>query len=179
MIVFASALTFFFVNLAPGGPASIMGFDVSPEQRETLRPFRVEELQQFDPQLIEFGAHTHRHPILRNESLARREWEISSSIERVSEWTGRPVKLFAYPNGDRADFGELDKQVLHSRGIQAAVTTIPGTNRFGCDFLELRRFGISLGHDRDAFVAEFAGFRTLITSLLKRQPHATSVTYQA
>ena len=36
MIVFASALTFFFVNLAPGGPASIMRFDVSPEQREAL-----------------------------------------------------------------------------------------------------------------------------------------------
>jgi peptide/nickel transport system permease protein len=36
VILFASALTFFFVNLAPGGPASIMRFDVSPEQREAL-----------------------------------------------------------------------------------------------------------------------------------------------
>src|SRR5713101_5040354 len=36
VIVFASALTFFFVNLASGGPASIMRFDVSPEQREAL-----------------------------------------------------------------------------------------------------------------------------------------------
>src|SRR5256885_7587427 len=36
VVVFASALTFFFVNLAPGGPASIMRFDVSPEQREAL-----------------------------------------------------------------------------------------------------------------------------------------------
>ena len=36
VIVFASALTFFFVNLAPGGPSSIMRFDVSAEQREAL-----------------------------------------------------------------------------------------------------------------------------------------------
>ncbi len=36
MIVFASALTFFFVNLAPGGPASVMRFDVSADQREAL-----------------------------------------------------------------------------------------------------------------------------------------------
>ncbi|MDP9283079.1 MAG: ABC transporter permease [Chloroflexota bacterium] len=36
MIVFASALTFFFVNLAPGGPSSIMRFDVTAEQREAL-----------------------------------------------------------------------------------------------------------------------------------------------
>lgn len=36
VILFASALTFFFVNLAPGGPASVMRFDVTAEQRETL-----------------------------------------------------------------------------------------------------------------------------------------------
>jgi peptide/nickel transport system permease protein len=36
VIVFASALTFFIVNLAPGGPASIMRFDVTAEQREAL-----------------------------------------------------------------------------------------------------------------------------------------------
>ncbi|MEO8632930.1 MAG: ABC transporter permease [Chloroflexota bacterium] len=36
VIVFASALTFFFVNLAPGGPSSIMRFDATPEQREAL-----------------------------------------------------------------------------------------------------------------------------------------------
>lgn len=34
--MFASALTFFFVNLAPGGPASVMRFEVSAEQREAL-----------------------------------------------------------------------------------------------------------------------------------------------
>lgn len=36
VVLFASALTFFFVNLAPGGPASIMRFDVSAEQRDAL-----------------------------------------------------------------------------------------------------------------------------------------------
>ncbi|MDP9265396.1 MAG: ABC transporter permease [Chloroflexota bacterium] len=34
--MFVSALTFFFVNLAPGGPSSLMRFDVTAEQRETL-----------------------------------------------------------------------------------------------------------------------------------------------
>jgi peptide/nickel transport system permease protein len=36
VIVFASALTFFIVNLAPGGPASVMRFDVTAEQRDAL-----------------------------------------------------------------------------------------------------------------------------------------------
>jgi peptide/nickel transport system permease protein len=36
VILFASTLTFFFVNLAPGGPASVMRFDVTAEQRDAL-----------------------------------------------------------------------------------------------------------------------------------------------
>jgi peptide/nickel transport system permease protein len=36
VVLFASALTFFFVNLAPGGPASVMRFDVTAEQRDAL-----------------------------------------------------------------------------------------------------------------------------------------------
>lgn len=36
MIIFTSALTFFFVNLAPGGPSSIMNMNATEEQREAL-----------------------------------------------------------------------------------------------------------------------------------------------
>ena len=36
MIVLASALTFFFINLAPGGPASVMRIDTTAEQRDAL-----------------------------------------------------------------------------------------------------------------------------------------------
>lgn len=36
MLLFVSVLTFFFVNLAPGGPSSIMRIDATAEQREAL-----------------------------------------------------------------------------------------------------------------------------------------------
>jgi peptide/nickel transport system permease protein len=36
VVLFTSALTFFFVNLAPGGPASISNMQATPEQREAL-----------------------------------------------------------------------------------------------------------------------------------------------
>jgi peptide/nickel transport system permease protein len=36
VILFTSALTFFFVNLAPGGPSSIMNMSATAEQREAL-----------------------------------------------------------------------------------------------------------------------------------------------
>lgn len=36
MLTLVSAITFLLVNLAPGGPASLMRMDVTPEQREAL-----------------------------------------------------------------------------------------------------------------------------------------------
>lgn len=36
MLLIVSAITFFMINLAPGGPSALMRFDVTPEQREAL-----------------------------------------------------------------------------------------------------------------------------------------------
>jgi peptidoglycan/xylan/chitin deacetylase (PgdA/CDA1 family) len=141
---------------------------ISPEQRETLQPLRVADLQMFDSHWVEFGAHTHRHAILRDEPLTQREWEISMSIERIRQWTHRPVRLFSYPRGNRGDFGEADKRVLLAKGVEAAVTGISGANRTGCDLYGLRRYGVGLNHSGNAFIAEVAGFRTLLNSLMGR-----------
>jgi len=135
---------------------------LSPELRETLRPLHADELKKFDPRLVDFGAHTHSHCILNNETPDRRRQEIVRSLECVSQWTGRPAQLFSYPNGQPGDFGELDKAVLRSQGVLAAVTTIPGANRRGCDSLELKRYPVGLGHDAHAFAAELTGWRTVL-----------------
>ena len=36
VLILVSAITFLLVNLAPGGPASLMRMDATPEQREAL-----------------------------------------------------------------------------------------------------------------------------------------------
>ena len=79
------------------------------EQEETLRPLTLEEIQRFDSSLIELGANSHTHCILGNESRKRRDWEIRTSIRKVSEWSGRQVRLFSYPNGEPGDFDEDDE----------------------------------------------------------------------
>lgn len=140
--------------------------ELSEDQRETLRPLRRDELQDFDPDLVEFGAHTHSHCILHNEERGRREAEIRGSIERIREQTRRPVELFSYPNGQRGDFDERDKAILRSEGIRGAVTTITGTNPRACDPLELRRYSIGLYHTEREAVAELTGFASLSRSLL-------------
>jgi peptidoglycan/xylan/chitin deacetylase (PgdA/CDA1 family) len=132
---------------------------VSDEQYETLRPLRREETQEFDPDMIEFGAHTHHHCILSNESPDRRTWEVRESVTHASALAGRPISSFSYPNGQPGDFGEQDKHVLQRADIRAAVTTTAGTNAAGCDALELRRYSIGLLHTRPAFAAEVTGMR--------------------
>ena len=133
-------------------------------QQQTLRPLRVDELKQFDPELIHFGPHGYSHCILGNEVRARRDTEISLSISALRRWSAKPVKLFSYPNGRRADFDQGDKQLLRAQGIEAAVTAMLGANRDGCDPLELRRYPVGLYHDADAFVAELTGFRSFLRS---------------
>lgn len=137
-------------------------------QVETLRPLTANEVRRFDPQLVEFGGHGHTHCILANESEARRREEIVRCIPAISEWTGRPVRLFSYPNGQRRDFGRFDQDSLRSQGIFAAVSGIAGANGTGADPLALRRYPVGLYHDRDGFRAEISGMRTAILRRTQR-----------
>jgi hypothetical protein len=40
------------------------------DQSTTLRPLLIDELKCFDPDLVQFGAHSRNHAVLKNESLA-------------------------------------------------------------------------------------------------------------
>jgi peptidoglycan/xylan/chitin deacetylase (PgdA/CDA1 family) len=141
---------------------------LSAEQIATLRPLTAEEIDAFDPRLIEFGAHTHTHCILRNENPARRVHEITESIRQTTALTGRPTQLFSFPNGRPTDFGERDKAALRSAGMKAAVSTTSGTNSRTSDRFALARYSLGLCHTPSSFTAEVTGFRPAIMSLLGR-----------
>ncbi len=49
--------------------------------------------------LIEVGGHTETHPILANASLEEQRDEIDGCARSIAAWTGKPPRLFAYPNG--------------------------------------------------------------------------------
>jgi hypothetical protein len=78
---------------------------------------------------------------------------------------GRPVRLFAYPNGQRRDFGPCDQETLRVEGIEAAVTGIAGANSAGADVLALRRYPVGMYHDELGFRAELSGIRSAYKSL--------------
>ena len=142
---------------------------LSEDQHRTLRPMTIAEVSAANPQVLAFGAHTHTHCILSNESLERRCDEIRTSIHKVAQWTGRPVRVFSYPNGEPGDFQETDKQVLRSEGVEVAVTGVFGANRRAVDPLELRRYPVTIHHDASRFRGEVTGFRTVLRSMSERR----------
>jgi peptidoglycan/xylan/chitin deacetylase (PgdA/CDA1 family) len=137
--------------------------------REALRPCTVAEIRRVKSGLVEFGAHGHTHAIGRNETVERRRHEVCVSVSKVSEWTGRPVRFFCYPNGESGDFGDIEKTSLRLAGVRAAVSGIGGANTAASDLYELRRYPVTIDHDDVRFRAEIAGLRTALISAVRRK----------
>ena len=110
--------------------------------------------------VIEFGAHTHSHPVLSRLSKEECRQEIESSVENVEKLTGRPCTVFAYPFGGRQDYTQQTVDVLRACGIRAAVTTVPGFNDKNSSPLELRRYSAGPNEDMSVFQLKVHHLRT-------------------
>lgn len=76
---------------------------------------------------IEIGAHTITHPILKSLADASARQEITACKQELEALTGKPVRLFAYPNGKAGiDFDERHVQMAKDAGYAAAFTTAIG-----------------------------------------------------
>ena len=74
--------------------------------------------------LVTVGAHTLRHPILKNEDDQSSFTEITASIKMLQQILGHPIKYFAYPNGRPGiDFGNREQQCLRDNNIDLAFST--------------------------------------------------------
>lgn len=77
---------------------------------------------------IEIGGHTVTHPILTklDDEMARRE--IVENKQVLEAITGKPLRLFAYPNGKvGVDFDERHVRMVREAGYNAAFTTAVGS----------------------------------------------------
>jgi peptidoglycan/xylan/chitin deacetylase (PgdA/CDA1 family) len=75
--------------------------------------------------LIEFGGHTHTHPILAQCTAEQQAEEIRKCRERITSELGAAPTLFAYPNGGAADFTEETRRLLAEQGFTSAFTMMP------------------------------------------------------
>ncbi|MBY0522958.1 MAG: polysaccharide deacetylase family protein [Gemmataceae bacterium] len=107
--------------------------------------------------LVDFGSHTHTHPILSRCSPEQQHGELRQSRDILRERLGR-ADLFAYPNGTRADFTGRTQQILKKLGYTCGVSTVPGLNRSRQDRYALRRVNIGADTSMRDFAWHMVGF---------------------
>ncbi|WP_019140771.1 polysaccharide deacetylase family protein [Noviherbaspirillum massiliense] len=102
-----------------------------------LTPRQVGELAR---QGIEIGGHTVSHPILTSLEDETACYEIAACKTQLESLTGRPVRLFAYPNGKPGkDFNERHIRMTREAGFVAAFTTALGAATREHDRFQLPR----------------------------------------
>jgi peptidoglycan/xylan/chitin deacetylase (PgdA/CDA1 family) len=75
-------------------------FQPTAEERHEFDLASWQELRELDPRLVTIGSHTMTHPILPSLDDLDIENEVAESRRLLERRLGRPVELFAYPNGD-------------------------------------------------------------------------------
>lgn len=113
--------------------------DVLPPQMRSMTWDQAREMQMTG--LIEFGGHTHRHPIMARCEMDDLKSEIDTCRDRLSAELGRQPRLFAYPNGGVEDFDTDCERLLREAGFIASFSTVPGPAKQGDSLLRLPRFG--------------------------------------
>lgn len=87
------------------------------------------------------GGHTVNHPILKNLPIAEARAEILDGKARLEKLAGKPVTVFAYPNGKPGeDYERREIDLLRDCGFAGAVTTAWGVGSIGGDLFQLPRF---------------------------------------
>lgn len=113
----------------------------TPAIDHPLRPLTPAELKQLSASpWVTLGSHTHGHELLDQIPLDEALRSIDASCERLQAWTDRPVRHFAYPNGNSSP-ALID--ALRQRGLfDSAVTTRVARSSARSDRLALPRIGI-------------------------------------
>ena len=87
------------------------------------------------------GAHTVSHPILARLSSLNAKNEIAEGRDALAAITGKPISLFAYPNGKPVeDYSAEHVAMVRELGFDAAVSTSWGVATRDNDVYQLPRF---------------------------------------
>nr|UXE45932.1 poly-beta-1,6-N-acetyl-D-glucosamine N-deacetylase [uncultured bacterium] len=90
---------------------------------------------------LEIGGHTVWHPILARASRDTQRDEIAQNLMALAEWTDRPIRAFAYPNGRPGmDYNADTMETLRACGVDLAFTTCEQFATTAATALEVPRF---------------------------------------
>ena len=126
--------------------------------RDTHRALRPEEVVSLNAGgLVEIGAHTVTHPVLSAHAPDAQEREIRLSKRRLEDILARPVGLFAYPFGERADYTPETVEIVREAGFSCACSNFEGWVRRGTSEHELPRY-VARDWNGEEFARELAAW---------------------
>lgn len=127
-----------FVPVYHVGSYNCWDEEISGYQKiETLSWLGIEELSQ-NP-LFTFGSHGMTHVSLRNLSKEETVKDLQESKRLLEEHLQKSVDYFAFPFGQRKDFGYATPELLQELGYKAAFTTLWKLNNLHENPYRLRR----------------------------------------
>ena len=110
------------------------------EHRDHDLMLTAEMVVNLDRAGIEIGAHTISHPILTSLEDDSSRLEIVGGKQELEAIIGKPVRLFAYPNGKVGkDFDQRHTRMAREAGFTAAFTTSVGAVTSRQDLFQLPR----------------------------------------
>lgn len=104
-----------------------------PEIASVLRPYlEPEDIARAEPDLFEFGNHTHRHVILSALDEAGQRAEMQTARDLLRDWTGAAPVALAYPFGLKRHYTPRTAQLAIETGHRALLDARRRINVTGC-----------------------------------------------
>lgn len=134
-------------------------------------PMTWEQLRRAESAGMSFAPHTVTHPVLARTPDAQSRHELEESWRRLAAEAAAPQRIFCYPNGGWADFGEREVATLRHLGFAGAVVGETGyaearDARDEAGRFRLRRFAFP---DQLPVAAQYAGGFERFKAVLRGQ----------
>jgi len=107
-----------------------------------LKPLNTEMIKEMKKEGMDFGSHTHFHPILSKIPLFQAKGDIHKSKIILENILEEEINLFAYPFGQLNTFNNNIISILKEEGFQLSCSTIWGSNNKHTNPFMLRRIRI-------------------------------------
>lgn len=114
--------------------------------------------------LVEFGAHTVTHPVLRGLPEADARREMLWSRQRLETMLGRPARHFAYPYGDPAAVDAEVVALARDCGFASAALAYGGPLRSGASLHALPRIPFGGDDSTDDLRVRLSGLKTAFST---------------
>jgi len=136
----------------------------TPGSKDRVEPMSWEEVREMAEAGMLIGAHTATHQILADATAADVRTEIATSRAAIEARTGRTCWCFSYPNGEAADFRDVDVRMLKACGFECAFTQVPGLVDSRSNPYTLPRLAVPSAADFRVFLTRVTGLLPLLTS---------------